>query len=206
MPRTFLGKPIPNTSRPVPRPIRGSVWRRLWLSPIVRNIGFLLIVASMGIVMASVAHAATPTASPTTTPSSSTTNDTYDPNACTTLGLDATKVSIFPLFDSSIMNPNGCNPTNWNLTVMDYLASKALYVLNWFAGVAAVCLTVYAGLLYISGFATEANVKQAKTLLVVCYTGLIIVFGARLILLGTVQFLGGTVNDTSINGTNILKN
>jgi hypothetical protein len=90
---------------------------------------------------------------------------------------------VFPLI-SSDMNDSAigkCNPAVWDQNIAFLFILKALVILNWLADVTAVLATVYAGILYISGFANENNVKQAKNILISCYVGLAIVFSARLI-------------------------
>ena len=103
--------------------------------------------------------------------------------------------TIFPILPSTILptpadpddptvnpDPNiGCTPAFWNLRVFLVIMYKMLGLLNWTAGALAILLTVYAGLLYISGFASEANTKTAKKIVITAYTGLIIVLSARLI-------------------------
>jgi hypothetical protein len=101
-----------------------------------------------------------------------------------------------------------CSPAYWNRNILILIAWKVLYLLYWMAGILAVIITVYAGLLFISGFASEENTKTAKKLLVACYTGIVIIILGRVILYGTIQpFLGNDLNAGDIlipNG--LLKN
>ena len=128
---------------------------------------------------------------------------TQIPTALNRYNLDQCSISIlkthgvdpnvaFPFIPHGLIDPNACNPTLWGLDVYKILAWKALVFLNWGAGALAILLTVYAGLLYVSGFAKEDNVKTAKKILVACYVGLAIVFSARIILYGTWQAFNDT--------------
>jgi len=100
------------------------------------------------------------------------------------------KGDIFPFIPDSLRSGT-CAPEYWDRTVFIYFILKILAILNWFAGAAAIILTVYAGLLYISGYAREENVKKAKTLLIGTYVGLIIVYMARLLVFGAVDIFSG---------------
>ena len=118
---------------------------------------------------------------------------------------------VFPLLPSSILSSdgNGCSPPFWNLSIVAILAYKIITLLDWLAAVLAVILTVYAGLLYISGFANEKNVDLAKKILSAAYTGLLIVIFARVILYSPIQLLGNKEQsiETLKNSTsNILGN
>jgi hypothetical protein len=114
---------------------------------------------------------------------------------------------IFPILPKVILDPYtvpGCSPPFWNLGIMVVLVWKVVGLLNWIAGVLAVILTVYAGLLYIGGFANESYVGTAKKILMAAYSGLAIVVFARLILYAPVQFLsaaGTTTNDSFKSST-----
>ena len=225
MPPTFIGKPIPTpqvntgTTRKVPvkRPRRSGVMFVAGALGIVCLAGFSMAYYPASRPIASYqAASAVPTAPPVGITDSN--NVSYpesvtilatnaapaapaaivDTRAACTASVNGLRASqnVFPLIpQSALNNPTGCNPTGWNLPVVWYFLYKAIYILNWFAGVLAVLLTVYAGILYISGFANESHVKQAKTLLIACYVGLAIVFGARIILL---EF-AGTFSDGSVN-------
>lgn len=95
---------------------------------------------------------------------------------------------VFPLVPDELKTPP-CTPEVWDRNVVTYFILKGLVVLNWLAGTLAVLATLYAGLLYISGFAKEDNVKKAKTLLAATYTGLFIVIFARIIIFSTADLL-----------------
>lgn len=77
-----------------------------------------------------------------------------------------------------------CTPAYWNMTQVKYFIFKAIHILNWVALALAIILIVYSGVLYISGFAVEANVKKAKSTVIATLTGLVIVFAARYIIDG----------------------
>ena len=92
-----------------------------------------------------------------------------------------------------------CSPAYWNKNILTLIAWKALSLMYWIASVLAVIITIYAGLLFISGFASEENTKTAKKLLVACYTGVVIIILGRIILYGVIQpFLGKDINATNI--------
>ena len=119
--------------------------------------------------------------------------------------------TIFPLLPTSInppqptpnpttnlipqQDPNKCSPVYWNADVMWVLAYKALALLNYVAYALAVILTIYAGLMYLSGFANEANAKKGKTILIATYVGLALVMLSRLIVYGTYQVLTNKAAD-----------
>jgi hypothetical protein len=119
---------------------------------------------------------------------------------------------IFPILPKVILDAYsgpGCSPAFWNLGIIVVLVWKVVGLLNWIAGILAVLLTVYAGLLYIGGFANESYVGTAKKILTASYVGLAIVIFARLILYAPVQFLsaaGTTTNDPLKNSTNQILN
>jgi len=208
----FLGKPVPRPSAGNPAaPLGRNRLRRRWQGLVLAGVGLLLltgfsssfspqisgrptggldgILASVPAYMVGIVEAA---------------NTNYSPTACGSGGSPLNNGDIFPLLDPHIfsLDLSGCNPTNWNLNVFWVLGYKVLFLLNWLADVLAVLLTIYAGLLYISGFANEGNVKKAKALLITCYVGLAIVFGARMILLGFADiFTNQTVDSTQIGNT-----
>jgi hypothetical protein len=99
--------------------------------------------------------------------------------------LDASKV--FPIIPPELQVTGKCPSEYWNLDVARYFAYKGLTAINWFAGAAAILMTVYSGLLYMTGFANEANTKKAKAVLIATYVGLLITILARVILFGSLQ-------------------
>jgi hypothetical protein len=116
---------------------------------------------------------------------------------------DASKTST----TSSASATEICTPAYWNRTILIVMAWKVLALLYWVAGVLAVIITIYAGLLYMSGFVSEENVKLAKKLLIACYTGVIIIIFGRVILYGTIQpFTGSGLNVNNIGLPNDLFN
>jgi hypothetical protein len=110
-----------------------------------------------------------------------------------------TATRIFPLVPKSITSSDsvGCGPSYWTLKILTIFLYKVLGLLNYAALVIATVFTIVAGLLYISGFANEANAKTAKKVLTTTYVGLIIVLSARLIL-GSTQLIVGTLTNDNL--------
>jgi hypothetical protein len=94
------------------------------------------------------------------------------------------KVGTLPLIDDALMStaPGGCNAGLWNADVVNYFAWKAIYLLDWIAGAAAILLLVYGGILYISSYLSEGNIKKAKGIIQAAIIGLVIVVTARYII------------------------
>ncbi len=98
-------------------------------------------------------------------------------------------ISIFPIIPNGVrgldssgnLSPTVCSPAYWGRDVLYFFVYKGLAVLNWFAEALAIILTLYAGILYMTGFYNEGNVKTAKTMLIGVYTGLAIVLLAKTI-------------------------
>lgn len=143
----------------------------------------------------------------------------YQLDPCSQAALAAENVdvvSVFPLLPSGIMptpaltgtvDPAAppavvCTPPYWNIFIIEVFLYKGLAILNYAAGAFAVIFTVYAGLLYLTGVASEANVKTAKGILVATYVGLIIVILARVIVYGPILQLNSS--QTVIDPTTIL--
>lgn len=150
----------------------------------------------------------TPTPSPTTNTDQTGVCNAWDSSsdAYKALHNGSSSVPIFPLIPSGLYGgnlpdgtPSKCTVSLWNLSVFQVLIYKALGLLNWILFVFALSFTVYAGVLYISGFANEGNVKKARGILVGTYVGLIIALSARLIMGGVVAAFGDS------NTTNALK-
>jgi hypothetical protein len=210
MPPTLLGKSI---KAPAPAAkaagLSAVIVRRSWVSLVG---GCLILMAMAGASASlrprlvgfspddtSVISALAPLEVPVAYATSGTAPLPVSPDLCKGVTIPATP--IFPIIPDVVnAGPTGCNPAYWNAAIIGAIGYKGIYILNWFAFVVAVCMTIYAGLLYISGFANEANVKKAKSILVICYTGLIIVFAARIILLGFANTFSDSNND-SINST-----
>jgi hypothetical protein len=87
---------------------------------------------------------------------------------------------------------NWCTQPFWTIEVFYWFVYKGLAILNWLAIAAAIILTLYAGVLYMTGFANEANVKKAKSILAAAYIGLAIVFMAKIIVYAGVNAVSGT--------------
>jgi hypothetical protein len=104
---------------------------------------------------------------------------------------------IFPLIPSNLLadpskektSEDKCSPPYWNLAIVIIMSYKILGLLNWIATTLAIMLTVYAGLLYLTAFASDDRAKTAKKIVIAAYVGLIIVFSARLLLYGAVQLV-----------------
>jgi len=97
--------------------------------------------------------------------------------------------SIFPVIPNGVRglnaagdpDPTVCSPPYWGREIIYFFIFKALAILNWFAEALAIIMTLYAGILYMTGFYNEGNAKTAKTMLIGIYSGLAIVFLARTI-------------------------
>lgn len=217
MPSTFLGKPIPRhrlpeRSRPQRNPVLGIAL--LGLAGLLAVLAVQLNFAPAGLVSnagiswlkAETALAASPTPavslSPRPSPSPTPYNSANDP--CSLASLRAHGVNptiLFPFVPPGLLSPDdtGCSPARWGLDVFKLLTYKILGILNWLAFTLAIIFTVYAGLLYVAGFANEANVKKAKSILIACYVGLAVVIGARIILYGTISaFSNGNITPNEI--------
>ena len=166
----------------------------------------LIAVLFLGVQGALAAATATPTPTVTGTPSTS---------FCVLRGSDGklggplyavfNPTTIFPLLPGALLGQDSsiaCSPPYWSIDVFKILIYKVLGLLNYLILVFALIFTVYAGVLYILGFANEGNVKKAKTVLIGTYTGLILAFSARLILGATI----GLVADSTTPGTVINQN
>lgn len=201
--KTFLGKSIPEPHRLQAKPrLRSSSWVLFFLAP-TAIFGFMIYLYTL----------ATPT-QPFTLSNQRTVSQALDssepvrvlgdnigpvdPDPCAYSKISGSynPTTIFPLLPTNILSqaPSsgttfGCTPPYWNLDIFKVLAWKIIGLLNWVALTIAVILTIYSGLLYISGFANEGNVKKAKSILIAAYVGLIIVLTARIILFGTIQTL-----------------
>jgi hypothetical protein len=82
-----------------------------------------------------------------------------------------------------------CSQGFWTREVFYWFVYKALAILNWFATAVAILLTIYGGILYISGFANEANAKKAKGIIIGAYVGLAIVFLAKIMVYGAINLV-----------------
>lgn len=109
---------------------------------------------------------------------------------------------IFPAIPD-VLRTGACTPAVWDRSVIVYLIAKALIMLNWFATTLAILFTLYAGLLYISGFAKEDNVKKAKTLLIATYVGLAIVLLARVIIFSAVDLLSDSPSKSAFDSNGL---
>lgn len=109
---------------------------------------------------------------------------------------------IFPIIPDALRSGD-CSPAIWDRSVIIYLIAKALIILNWFATTLALLFTLYAGLLYISGYAKEDNVKKAKTLLIATYVGLAIVILARVIIFSAVDLLSDTPSKNAFDSNGL---
>ena len=114
--------------------------------------------------------------------------------------------AIFPILPSAILTSKdkagvdtNCSPPYWNLDIFRVLLYKGFGLLNYVIEITAVIMTIYAGILYLSGFANEKNVATAKTLLIATYTGLIISLSATLILRTTIGIFADSGTSNAIN-------
>lgn len=194
--RTFLGKTTPTphqlgaTQR---KPKFGSSWMLLFSAPVLLFLGLSL---------------TTPLANGN---QQGTTNQSSDVlrqvrvfgAASTTVKscdeIDLKNVKLFPLIPDAIRNTaeGGCNPQSWNRRIFVFLAYKLLGVLNYLAGAIAIIATIFGGILYLTGFASEANIKKAKSVIVGAYIGFAIVLLARLLVQGSFYLFGDGSTDFS---------
>jgi hypothetical protein len=84
-----------------------------------------------------------------------------------------------------------CSQPFWGREVAYWFIYKALAILNWIATALAILLTLYAAVLYITGYASENNVKKAKSILTGAYIGLAIVFLAKVLVFAAVNIVSG---------------
>jgi|GEM_PF-6288412 len=195
---TFLGKKEMSNAQPN--------FARVQRAKIHHWIGFFCLSLIFGgvIAFANPINAATPTTPP---PVGSCDNSHVK---------DGLNGAIFPLIPDAIVdygfydspqtdNNGGCVPSLWNMTIFGMLIYKVLALLNYLAGALAILATLYAGILYLTGAMSEANVKKAKTALIGTYVGFFIVLGARLIVQSSFQLFGSDCTNISLvissNGT-----
>ena len=119
-------------------------------------------------------------------------------NAFLKEGGSTNTLKIFPFIPTELTVKGGCGPTTWNRDVISYFIYKILVIFNWVAGAATIMLTIYGGILYTTGFANEATVKTAKSIIIGAYTGLIIVILARVLVYSTVDLFSNTNAETAI--------
>lgn len=205
MPRTFLGKSIPNHQPPiVPFKRRRPSFLLYYLGPLVMILAFVLINIDSSSSNRNTHQASIYLNRPSTSGSRILADGFEYTNPCrikddkgvlTELGESFKPVNVFPLLPQKILRPvsgpvddkKDCTPSNWTFEIYQILAWKILIIFNWLAGTLAILLTIYAGLLYIGGFANEGNIKKAKSILIATYIGLILVIMARVILYGTIS-------------------
>lgn len=116
--------------------------------------------------------------------------------------------AVFPIIPEELSPKGQCPPTQWDLMVVRYFSYKLLTAANYLAYILAILFTVWAGILYISGFANEQNTKKAKAIVIGAYVGLLIVILARTILYGSIQTtLDGEYNPgvTPVNTKELIK-
>ena len=108
------------------------------------------------------------------------------------------KSPIFPILPKEILTSDTCSPPYWNLTIFKILLYKGFQLLNYIIEVTAIFMTIYAGILYLSGFSNEKNVATAKTILVSTYLGLALSLSATLILKTTIGVFADQKNGDAI--------
>ena len=190
----FLGKPIPQPKSPenIKKPRRNNfTWLVLLTAPLVLFFSFTISTNSFS-------------SSTTSSQRSVLLSPVLFTNGCNTSALSSTfnTKTIFPLLPTSILSGT-CSPAYWNIGIFQILAYKILTLLEWLAAAMAIIFTVYAGLLYISGFANEKNVSKAKSILTATYLGLAIVLLSRVILYGSIQLFSANQSSSTGNKTPI---
>lgn len=127
-------------------------------------------------------------------------NESDPTEACNTFKEDLRTGPLFPIIPDSGRGGEsgfeGCTTPFWDRIIIGIFIYKFLGIANYFAGALAVLATIYAGILYLTGFAGEQTVKQAKAILIGTYIGFFIVLSARLIVAGSFYLFGDpTSND-----------
>lgn len=92
-----------------------------------------------------------------------------------------------------------CTPSLWTIGVAPFFLQKALVGITWLATVATILFLLYGGVLYLTGFANEKNVEQAKKLITGSLTGLVLVLLAQLAVGGFIRLLTRDPNDLPFN-------
>ena len=112
--------------------------------------------------------------------------------------------NMFPFIPPAINSSDdtGCSPAFWTVQIIGALIYKAIRLINWAALAISGLAIVYSGFMYILGFANEANVKKAKSIIIATFVGLIIVTSAKWIVYGTILIFNGSKSVPS--STNIL--
>ncbi len=120
-------------------------------------------------------------------------------------------VVLFPLIPDGIRGvkrdgttdlEKQCSQGFWTRDVAYWFVYKGLAILNWLATALAILLTIYGGVLYMTGFANEANVKKAKGIITGAYIGLAIVFLAKILVYGSVTLVSNT-DPTKVGATDL---
>lgn len=84
-----------------------------------------------------------------------------------------------------------CSQGFWTRDVVYWFIYKGLAFLNWAAVAVGIILVLYGSLLYMTGFASEENVKKAKGIIIGTFVGLAIVLLAKVIVYGAVNAISG---------------
>jgi len=208
MPHTFLGKPIPKqtSAKKAPRKKRRGpsfAWGTLLVLPIVAC-GTLLALQKTslqpGIAERSTGGALVRTfaVAPTPTPTPLAPATPY-PNPCD-VNIDKvrnafldpatnTLTNIFPIIpdDIGVNSSFKCTPSYWNRAILYLFIYKGLGIFNWIAEAAAILITLYAGILYMTAIYSEGNAKTAKAWLIGAYGGLIIVLLAKTLVFSAIS-------------------
>ena len=110
--------------------------------------------------------------------------------------------TITPILPTVILDGSVCSPPYWGLDIIKIFIYKVMSLLNYLILTAAIILTIYAGILYLTGFQSEANIKKSKTILTSTYIGLIISLSATLILRTTISIAADSKGQNVINDNN----
>lgn len=189
--RTFIGRNIPEPHKLPTQKRRtrfGSSWTLLFSAPVLLFLGLSL----------SVPASMTPATESNTLPIQRQVR-VFGAPPLTCDQVDFKAMKLFPIIPDEIRNSdlNGCNPQTWNRRVFVFLTYKLLAMLNYLAGAVAVIATIYGGILYLTGFTGEANIKRAKSVIVGAYVGFAIVLIARLLVQGSFYLFGDNSDDLS---------
>ena len=216
MPETFLGMPIPKM-QPPPALKKRKTTTREWA--VLALFSFVLVGCmqlnqeplvgqrvfsepTQSIRILSSTSSKVPVAAPlpsAAVPATVTQCDVSKPPLSVTFNVK----TIFPLLPLSILGEHDiCSPPYWNLDVIKIFIYKAMALLNYLILVAAIILTIYAGIMYLTGFQNEGNIKKAKGILGATYVGLIISLSATLILRTTISIAASSESQHVINDNN----
>lgn len=209
MSRHLLGKTPPSHQFEPSRPPRkrGGSWIVLALAPFALSVLFL---NTAYLFKPTPAVEPTPTPAPMRSLQSIGSNSTVLANAdaslpereeepppvsverCAAFKQELRTGPLFPIIPASgrTRDLDNCVPAFWDREIIALFIYKLLGILNYVAGALAVLAIIYGGVLYLTGFRSEANAKTAKSLIIGTVVGFMLVLSARLIVIGSFYLFG----------------